>query len=370
MDCPTKLWTSLAVAAITLFSPLTHMQSLAQGVSELASPADSYRQVDACFALDTTGSMSAAIQTAKEKVWFIANEIARSSARPRLRLCLMAYRDRDDSYVTQLTALTPDIDRVHEQLSSLQAGGGGDTPEAVNQALLETVQNAGWQSGDQVLRVIFLIGDAPPKHYPDEPQYPDIVRLATAAGIVINPVLIGNARDTEASFKAIERIGDGRFLHLPAVQSRALPSTPMDQDLVALSARLNESLLPYGSAADQALIAQESARLESMTDGEQIERLAFGQASGRVLHREGDLVQDLAGGQVTLDDLEPHQLPLTLRSMDQAELARSLDQINEERSALRQLIGELLAQRRLLIAEQTAKDSFEYQLSQVLLQQL
>jgi len=87
--------------------------------------AQSYQRVDVCFVLDTTGSMSAAINTAKEKVWFIANEIARSKAKPQLRLCLMAYRDREDDYVTRLATLTGNIDAIHAQLKSLDAGGGG-----------------------------------------------------------------------------------------------------------------------------------------------------------------------------------------------------------------------------------------------------
>ena len=82
-----------------------------------------YREVDVCFVLDTTGSMSAAIETAKEKIWFIATEIANADLNPDLRVCLMAFRDRGDDYVTQLTPLTQDLDRVEVRLQALAAGG-------------------------------------------------------------------------------------------------------------------------------------------------------------------------------------------------------------------------------------------------------
>ena len=58
--------------------------------------------MDVVFVLDTTGSMSGLIQTAKEKIWAIANEILRGKPTPRLRIGLVAYRDKTDAYVTKL----------------------------------------------------------------------------------------------------------------------------------------------------------------------------------------------------------------------------------------------------------------------------
>ncbi len=332
--------------------------------------AATYQKVDVCFVLDTTGSMSAAIHTAKEKVWFIANEIIRAGEQPDLRLCLMAYRDRGDDYVTRLSKLTENIDDIHGDLKALEAGGGGDTPEAVHQALIETVQLAGWDQASDTLRVIFLIGDAPPSHYPDEPQYPEIARLAAAANIVINPVLIGDDQNARKSFRAIEENGTGSLLELANAHSNAPPTTPMDQDLIALSHRLNSSLLLYGDPAQQSRIDELTGELESLSDSQQIERLAFGQASGRVLHEPGDLIQDLAAGDTSLQDIDIEFLPESMRSMSEQELSQSLGEIRAERAQLQQLIGQLLSQRRTLIDSQIERSSFQYQLSQVLLRQL
>ncbi|MFK7954996.1 MAG: VWA domain-containing protein [Lysobacterales bacterium] len=346
----------MAIAWLILLTPLTH--------------ATTYQKVDVCFVLDTTGSMSAAIQTAKEKVWFIANEIARAGNQPDLRLCLMAYRDRGDDYVTRLSELTDNIDDIHADLKALEAGGGGDTPEAVHQALAETVKSAGWDNAVDTLKVIFLIGDAPPNYYPDEPQYPEIAALASAANIVINPVLIGGDQDARLSFQAIEKNGTGSLLELADAHAQAAPTTPMDQDLIALSSRLNASLVLYGNPEQQSRLDQLTSELESLSDSQQIERLAFGQASGRLLHEQGDLVQDLEAGSASLEDIEPGSLPEKMRSMNQQELSQSLGEIRAERLQLQTLIGELLSQRRMLIEGQVERSSFEYQLSQVLLRQL
>ncbi|MEM9532551.1 MAG: vWA domain-containing protein [Pseudomonadota bacterium] len=337
-----------------------------------------YREVDVCFVLDTTGSMSAAIETAKEKIWFIATEIANEIAaergstdqNPNLRVCLMAFRDRGDEYVTQLTPLTPDLDRVEVRLQALTAGGGGDGPEAVHQALWETVRQTGWRSGDEALRVIFLIGDAPPKDYPDEPNYTEIVAEAAKSGIVINPVLIGQSSATRRRFANL-RAGDrAELLDLPLATHSRAPSTPLDQDLIALGSRLDATLLPYGSVTARQELRDERARAEELSDLSRIDRLAFGEASGRVLHRPGDLLQDLDAGRIQLDELSQEQLPAALRSMSREELQASLGAVRSERAALSDLIQRLLADRRKLIEHSTDPDSFEYQVTQVLLRQL
>ncbi len=332
--------------------------------------AQTYRQVDVCFVLDTTGSMSATINTAKEKIWFIANEIARSNTRPALRLCLVAYRDREDDYVTQLTPLSSNIDAIAKQLKELEADGGGDAPEAVHQALFETVRDAGWNAADDTLKVIFLIGDAPPKIYPDEPQYPEIAALAAQRQVVINPVLIGSDANARSSFESIQGGAAGALLQMSEPQAQVPPTTPMDQDLIALSSRLNASLVLYGDPQQRDQLNEQTLQLKSLSDSKRIERLAFGQAAGRVLHQWGDLVQDIGDGELTLGDVDPQMLPEQLRSMSQQELARSLGEIQAERIQLQALIGQLLEQRRQLMEQQITHDSFEYQLSQVLLRQL
>ena len=50
--------------------------------------------IDVVFVLDTTGSMSSLIEGAKQKIWAIANAIATAQPTPRIRMGLVAYRDR------------------------------------------------------------------------------------------------------------------------------------------------------------------------------------------------------------------------------------------------------------------------------------
>jgi hypothetical protein len=79
-------------------------------------------KVEVCFVLDTTGSMSGLIQSAKDKIWSIANSLISTDPKPEISFALIGYRDVGDSYVTQITNLTTDIDLIHTQLMAFKAG--------------------------------------------------------------------------------------------------------------------------------------------------------------------------------------------------------------------------------------------------------
>src|SRR5713226_8152037 len=86
------------------------------------------------FALDTTGSMGGLIDGAKQRIWGIVNGVLQGQMARKVRVGLVAYRDRGDTYVTKVVPLSEDLDKVYSKLMDFQAEGGGDTPEDVRQA--------------------------------------------------------------------------------------------------------------------------------------------------------------------------------------------------------------------------------------------
>src|SRR5438128_3727237 len=106
--------------------------------------------------------MSALIAAAKKKIWAISNQIASGQPSPLVKIGLVAYRDRGDEYITKVIDLTDDLDAIHTHLMGFRAAGGGDEPESVNQALHEAVTKIAWSKNKKTLKIIFLVGDAPP----------------------------------------------------------------------------------------------------------------------------------------------------------------------------------------------------------------
>jgi len=69
--------------------------------------------------------MSGLIEGAKQKIWSIANDIISANRRPKIRIGLVAYRDRRDEYVTRAFDLNGDIDSVYSQLQPSAPVGVG-----------------------------------------------------------------------------------------------------------------------------------------------------------------------------------------------------------------------------------------------------
>jgi hypothetical protein len=324
----------LLLLAPLLLAPLARAQA----------PTSPYREVEVCFVLDTTGSMGGLLQAAKDKIWFIANQIVAAPSKPKVRFCLLGFRDRDDEYVTRRFDLTDDMDGIYKALLGFNADGGGDTPEAVNQALLEAVEKPGWSTHADVLRLIFLVGDAPPKHYDDEPQYAQIAALAKARGILINPVQCGVDDETGRAWSAIARLGGGETAQITDAGAVRRVRTPVDQDLAALNKRLGLTLVPYGDAAAAASTTDAQALAERMDDAGVSDRLAFKLSSG-TLAASDDLVERIASGSITPADIDRDKLPERFRSMTESELLAQLHTLRDERAELSRVIGSLVAQR-------------------------
>lgn len=149
-------------------------------------------RIEVCFVLDTTGSMGGLIEGAKQKIWSIANEMVSAKPTPELRLGLVAYRDKGDDSVVKSFRLTDDIDSMYAHLRSFEAGGGGDTPESVNEALAEAIEKMPWSDDRGVLKIIFLVGDAPPHtDYKDGFDYEKILKEASRREIRVHTIRCG-----------------------------------------------------------------------------------------------------------------------------------------------------------------------------------
>lgn len=301
--------------------------------------------VEAVFVLDTTGSMGGLIQAAKDKIWSIASTMAAADPAPEIRMGLVAYRDRGDAYVTRLVDLTADLDRLHAELFQLQANGGGDAPESVNQALHEAVTAISWGQEPDAYRVVFLVGDAPPHmDYQDDVKYPESLALAKERGIRVNAIQCGKASETRALWQQIAQLGDGAFFDVAQDGAAVAIATPYDKELARLSTELDETRLYYGTPTERAKRTEQLAKAEAVRDAAPATALArratfTASASGKAARlADKELVEAVAAGRVDLDSVAPGQLPEPLQGLAKQDQKRVLAELAERRAALRQRI--------------------------------
>jgi Mg-chelatase subunit ChlD len=185
------------------------------------------KRVQVVFVLDTTGSMGGLIQAAKEKIWSIASTLAQAQQAPEISMGLVAYRDHGDQYVTRVIDLNKDLDSMYAQLMEFKADGGGDGPEAVNDALDVAISRMSWSQDPNVYRVVFLVGDAPPHmDYQNDVKYPLTMAAAASKGIVVNTIQCGSAADTVAPWRQIAALGHGKYFTVEQAGRRACTTAP------------------------------------------------------------------------------------------------------------------------------------------------
>ena len=114
--------------------------------------------VDIVFILDTTGSMGEEIRRLIATIDMIHMNLTALSSQTLIRFGMVLYRDKDDKYRTEVVALTADINKFRGALEKVQAGGGGDSPEDLQEALHEALRGVDWN--EDGLRLGFVITDA------------------------------------------------------------------------------------------------------------------------------------------------------------------------------------------------------------------
>ncbi len=170
-------------------------------------------RVDVVFLLDATRSMGDEIQAVKDRIRAMISDIALANPAPDVRFGIVAYRDRGDDYTTRVYGLTRDIDLVVDNLYEIEANGGGDYPESLNEGLHVAVHEMEWDEASGVARLVFLIADAPPHmDYADDFDYRDEAQLATQSGIVVHAIgASGLDEEGERVFKEITAETQGEF---------------------------------------------------------------------------------------------------------------------------------------------------------------
>jgi hypothetical protein len=323
-------------------------------------------RVEVAFVLDTTGSMGGLIEGAKRKIWSVARRIGEGQPRPDLRIALVAYRDRGDQYVTRVHDFTGDMDAVYSRLMSFQAEGGGDTPEHVSQALHDGVNRLSW-SPEAGLKVLFLVGDAPPHlDYQDGYYYRRAVGAARQKGIAVESIQCGADPQTAAVWQEIAGLGGGHYARIDASGGMPVQVTPVDADLARLNRELASTVVAGGTAAERAKTEDRLRARAAMPAAAAVEAAGyFAKADSLASH---DLV-DMPEAQQRQEGANlaaRADAPRELKGKSEAEAVAYLKAQKERRAALQKRITELQKLRDAHLAKEADKDAFDEKVVQSL----
>lgn len=172
--------------------------------------------LDLIFVIDLTSSMEDDIAGVKAAATKIVQTISATSE--DWRVAIVGYRDVGDSPMFEDYPFSDDEDEVIANINALSVSGGGDTPEAVYEALSRAIDSStvgGWRDGEPNKQMI-LMGDAPP-HVPGSggETAASVAREAELADpVVVQSVVVGNTgmidAEAQATFAEISRLTFGQ----------------------------------------------------------------------------------------------------------------------------------------------------------------
>ncbi len=309
-------------------------------------------RLEVVVVLETTGSMGGLIEGAKQKIWSIASEIARGQPTPILEVGLVAYRDVGDDYVTRKYPLTRDLDAMFVNLQKLRADGGGDTPEHVGRALGEAVSKMSWSQDSKTMKLIYLVGDAPPHDdYKDGWNSTVWARRAAERGITVHAIRCGDDTETSRTFTRIASLASGNFISIGQTGGMVATASPYDAELKRLNAEIAAKTMYGGAREARAATHAKVAAMVAAPAPAQADRAAFfgtnsgaGLASTAAPEAEAGAV-DLTSAPAKAAAMKDEDLPAELQAVGKAERKEKLEEMQKERAALEHKAAEVARQR-------------------------
>lgn len=167
--------------------------------------------VDIAFVVDATGSMGDEIEFLKLELEEVIRNSMEKYKSLNLRAASVFYRDIfNDAYVTRSVGFNDDLLKALNFIKLQGAGGGGDTPEAVDKALETALDSLQWNPAART-RLLFLVLDAPP-HNEAKERIRALTLKAAAMGVRIVPIACsGTDKSTEFLLRSMALATNGTY---------------------------------------------------------------------------------------------------------------------------------------------------------------
>jgi hypothetical protein len=168
-------------------------------------------KLDLLLTIDATGSMSDELIYIQKELESILDRVKAGNPGIGIRVGLIVYRDRGDEYVMRDFPFTDDFAALKANLNAQSADGGGDMPEAMQDAMTKGLE-FDWR--EDAVKVNLLVVDAPP-HDGDIMETWFGAAQSRSQGIHIVP-LAASGVDKTAEFlmRGMGQITGGRYLFL------------------------------------------------------------------------------------------------------------------------------------------------------------
>lgn len=168
--------------------------------------------LDVAFVIDATGSMSDEMSYLQTEFTSIVEAVEARHPDIDMKFALIVYRDIGDDYVVRTFDFAASASMLTD-LNAQSANGGGDYPEAMEEALA-AAGDLSWRTDANVSRIVVLNADAPPHDENLQAALDESAALA-GQGVRVYPLAASGVADTaEYLMRVMAATTGGRHLFL------------------------------------------------------------------------------------------------------------------------------------------------------------
>lgn len=317
------------------------------------------RPVDLVICLDTSGSMTGLIDSARAKLWDVVSELVSIEPNARLRVGLLTYGSphistRAQGWVVRQSDLSSDLDSVYARMMSMRTNGGD---EFVGWVLSDAVHTLSWSNDPRALRLIYVAGNESADQCSTSFNFRYVAREARRKGILINAIYAGpNANGISEGWDQVAAHGGGDYFAIDQDAGTCQIATPHDKVLIELNAKLNATYVPYGAAGRAGKANQVAQDANAQGYGQHsIASRAQAKASGVYRNDKWDLVDAAEAPGFDLDEVEEAALPVEMQGMTKEQRRDYIVQKRTIRKQVKRQITEITKKRESILRKDRAE---------------
>ncbi len=322
-------------------------------------PAKDQPTVQIAILLDNSGSMKGLISQAKTQLWQIVNEFVtakKDGKIPRVQVALFEYglnnEPADKGYIRFLSPLTDDLDKLSEQLFSINNSSSG-SEEYCGWVMKDALDRLEWDKSDKTYKAIFIAGNEPFTQGPVD--YRSVCKAAISKGIIVNTIHCGPEREgITGMWKDGADLADGRFLVIDHNLVAATPPAPQDKEIADWNMKLNGTYVAWGAEGETGRArqnAQDSNAAASPSGAQVLASRAMSKASAAYSNSKWDLVDRAKEKDFDFAKVKDADLPEEMRKMSLDERKQYVTKKETERVEIQKKIGDLAKEREKFLAE-------------------
>lgn len=317
------------------------------------------RTAQLAICLDVSGSMSGLIDSARQQLWAVVNELATAEPMPKLSVALLTFGhdsyNPEDGWVAVQTPFTDDLDLVSQKLFALTTNGG---TELVGRVLNQANQLE-WDPSDDALKLVIVAGNEEATQDTVMP-FQDVCKKLIARGVMVNAIYCGPENDGIApGWREVAQLADGQFASIDHNTAPPVIATPFDDELAALSAQLNTTYIPIGASGEAGWMNQ---REQDVNAAETNTAVAAQRAVTKATANyrcSWDLIDACASGQVKIEEVKVEDLPEAMQKMSPEERLAHVEELTRRRSEIQQQIQTLNAKYEAFVREEMERQAID-----------